>query len=291
MCEQFTNEQIIQRYEKYLKRKNMNEYTIRNYVYDLRAYDKFLNGKHFFDATEQDIRAYIQDKINRKNSENRISFSISTLSAFYSYLVRNDYNTRNNPIKNLPRPKKRKNEKKEYITIDKIYFIRKKLRELDDIQLEVFFGFICCITKKNMISKIEWRKIKWKDKYVEVELNEKEHCIIYLDEYTIDRLTALRKERKEKGIKRKWVFISRYNGNWSEVADATISYWMSKIKNIANVDKLTFSMMKPTAINYWKHKRKYSDEKINKIIEHNKGWNMEFRQDILEEVQDVLQMK
>lgn len=292
MCEKYSNDndQIIQKYEKYLNRKKMNKYTIRNYIYDLKAYDKFLNDKHFFEATEQDIRTYIQDKINKKNSENRISFSISTLSSFYKYLVKN-YETRNNPVKNLPRPKRRKNKEKECIAIGKIYVIRKELRELDDIQLEVFFGLLCCMAKKYMIPKIEWRKINWKDKYIEIEINEKERCILYLDDYTIDRLVALRKERKENRIKRKWVFISRYNGNWSDISDATISYWMNKIKDIAKVDKLTFSMMKQTTINYWKYKRKYSDEKINKIIEHGKGYNIEFRQDVLKEVQDVLQMK
>lgn len=292
MCEQFTNEYIVQRYEKYLQRKNMNEYTIRNYIYDLKAYNIFLNEKHFFDATEQDIKEYIQDKIDRGNSNSRINFSIAVLSAFYKYLVRNDYPTRNNPMKNISKLKVKKVEKeKEYLTTYQVYEIRRRLRELDNIQLEVFFGIlISSAPMKQCVSKIEWRKINWKEKYIEVEINDKERCILYLDDYTVDRLTELRKERKNKGIKRKWVFLTRHNGNWSSICDATISYWLNKIKDIIGVDKLTFSIIKESMKYYSKIGRSMSDEKINKILEH-RSWELEFRQDILKEVEEILQMK
>lgn len=290
---EYNNQEIIQRYERYLKnKKQLNEYTIRNYMYDLKSYDIFLNGKHFFDATEQDIKKYIQDKIDRGNSDSRINFSIVVLSAFYKYLVRNNYLTRNNPMKNISKLKVKKVEKeKEYLTTYQVYEIRRRLRELDNVQLEVFFGIlISSAPMKQCISKIEWRKINWKEKYIEVEINDKERCILYLDDYTIDRLTELRKERKNKNIKRKWVFLTRHNGNWSSICDATISYWLNKIKDTIGVDKLTFSIIKESMKYYSKIGRCMSDEKINKILEH-RSWELEFRQDILKEVEKVLQMK
>ena len=287
---ELTNEDIIIRFEKYLIKKDMRIDTIRNYIYDIKAYNTFLNGIHFYDATEQDVKRYIQNKIDKKNSNSRISFSMSVLTSFYKYLNRLSL-TKNNPIKNLPKPKIKRKEK-EYLNIKEVYNIRKKLKEHGDIQLEVFFCIVIASNpKKNIIHNIQWRKINWKSKYIEVDINDKERCILYLDDYTIDRLKALRKERKNKNIKQKWVFITRYNGHWNSISDAGINYWINKIKDINSLDKLNFNILKQSSLNYWKNSRKFSDEKINRILEHGKGWDIEFRQKIIDEIDEITKMK
>ena len=66
---------------------------------------------------------------------------------------------------------------------------------------------------------------------------------------------------------------------------------MNSIKDVLELEKLDFSIMKQSSINYWKQGRRFSDDKINLIIEHRKGYDMEFRSTLLEEVEKVLDMK
>ena len=197
------NQELIDRYENYLKNyKRSNEKTIRNYIYDLKAFDKFID-KEFTDVSEEDIDTYIQNKKDKKISPSRINFSIATLSSFYKYLKKIKI-TKDNPVENIPRLKIKRKKEIEYLSTYQIYETRRRLAEYGDKQLEVFFGIlVASAPKKYMISKLEWRKIKWKQNYIEVVINEKERGILYLDNYTMERLAELRKERKDKHIKKK----------------------------------------------------------------------------------------
>ena len=109
----YSNEELIQRYKVYLTSyRKMNDITIRNYIYDMKAFNIFLNGKSFINVVEEDIKTYIQDKKNKRKSANRINFSISTLSSFYKYLVRNGF-IKINPMENIKVLKIRKKEVEE----------------------------------------------------------------------------------------------------------------------------------------------------------------------------------
>ena len=179
----------------------------------------------------------------------------------------------------------------EYLSTYQIYETRRKLAEYGDKQLEVFFGIlVASAPKKYMISKLEWRKIKWKQNYIEVVINEKERGILYLDNYTMERLAELRKERKDKHIKKKWIFITRYKGNWKDIGDSTITYWLNKIAKIAEVDRLTISSMKATMLHYLENGRRFSDEKINKILNINRFDN-EFRSIYLQDLEEIIKME
>ena len=141
-----------------------------------------------------------------------------------------------------------------------------------------------------MISKLEWRKVNWKQNYIEVVINEKERGILYLDNYTMEKLAELRKERKDKHIKKKWIFITRHKGNWKDIGDSTITYWLNKIAKIAEVDRLTISSMKTTMLHYLKNGRRFSDEKINKILNINRFDN-EFRSIYLQDLEEIIKME
>ena len=285
----YSNEELIQRFEDCIKRKYTNEYTVRNYVYDLKAFNSFLNEKHFYDAIEEDVKEYIREKLRRGISYTRVNFSISALRSFYDYLKRNKY-TKNNPT-NIPRPKIKKKEI-EGLKVSKIYELRKSLKEGNDLQLEVFFSImVSAMPKKYFIKNILWRKINWEKGYIEVETDDEKRHILYLDDYTLERLKKLRNERKEKHIKQKWVFITRHNGRWNEVSDETITYWMNKIKKVLELEKLDFNIMRESSFNYWRKGRRFSEEKINMIIKHRNGYNIEFRNTLLEELEEILQMK
>lgn len=284
------NQELINRYENYLKNyKRSNEKTIRNYIYDLKAFDKFID-KEFTDVSEEDIDTYIQNKKDKKISPSRINFSIATLSSFYKYLKKIKI-TKDNPVENIPRLKIKRKKEIEYLSTYQIYETRRRLAEYGDKQLEVFFGIlVASAPKKYMISKLEWRKINWKQNYIEVVINEKERGILYLDNYTMERLTELRKERKDKHIKKKWIFITRHKGNWKDIGDSTITYWLNKIAKIAEVDRLTIGNMKITMLHYSKNGRRFSDEKINKILNINRFDN-EFRSIYLQDLEEIIKME
>ena len=284
------NQELINRYENYLKNyKRSNEKTIRNYIYDLKAFNKFID-KEFTDVSEEDIDIYIQNKKDKKISPSRINFSIATLSSFYKYLKKIKI-TKDNPVENIPRLKIKRKKEMEYLSTYQIYETRRKLAEYGDKQLEVFFGIlVASAPKKYMISKLEWRKIKWKQNCIEVVINEKERGILYLDNYTMERLAELRKERKDKHIKRKSMFLTRYKNNWKSVGDSTISYWLNKIAKIAEVDRLTISNMKTTMLHYSKNGRRFSDEKINKILNMSRFDN-EFRSIYLQDLEEIIKME
>ncbi len=284
------NQELINRYENYLKNyKRSNEKTIRNYIYDLKAFNKFID-KEFTDVSEEDIDTYIQNKKDKKISPSRINFSIATLSSFYKYLKKIKI-TKDNPVENIPRLKIKRKKEIEYLSTYQIYETRRKLAEYGDKQLEVFFGIlVASAPKKYMISKLEWRKVNWKQNYIEVIINEKERGILYLDNYTMEKLAELRKERKDKHIKRKSVFLTRYKNNWKSVGDSTISYWLNKIAKIAEVDRLTISNMKTTMLHYSKNGRRFSDEKINKILNMS-CFDNEFRSIYLQDLEEIIKME
>ena len=285
----YSNEELIQRFEMCIKRKYTNETTVKNYIYDLKAFNLFLNDIHFYDTTEENVKEYIRIKLRKNNSYNRINFSISVLKSFYDYLKRNKY-TNNNPT-NIPRPKVKKKEI-EGLNIRQLNKIKNGLKDKNDLQLEVFFCILLsAMPKKYCIKNILWRKINWDRGYIEVETDNDKRHILYLDDYTLSRLKKLREERKNKKIKQKWVFITRHDGRWNEVSDETLTYWLNKIKKNFELEKLDFNIMRETSLNYWKKNRKFSDEKINLILKHREGYNIEFRNTLLEELEKVLQME
>ena len=275
--------ELIERYGKYLKRKKSDDKTIRNYMYDLQAFSSYMN-KPFEDITEEDINIFIQEKKNKGIKPSRINFNISVLISFYKYLNRNNI-IKNNPMQNISRLKIQKKED-VILSIGKIREIRKKLEEEENAQLEAFFAILCCnCPNKSIISKIEWRRINWKKKYIEVVVEDNIRSIIYLDNYALRMLEKLRKERHKKGLKRKHVFITKYKG-WDTVKDATITYWMTKISELGGLDKLTFGIMKNTCKDYLKKVIRLNDEQIAKIFSW-RNFELEFKHLILDEIENL----
>ena len=274
--------ELIEKYEKNLKRKKANDKTIRNYIYDLQAFNSYMN-KSLEEITEEDINNFIQEKKDRGIKPSRINFSISVLISFYKYLNRN-YFVKNNPMKNISRLRVPKKEE-TILSIDKIKEIRKKLEE-ENTQLSAFFAILCCsCPNKGNIAKIEWRRVNWKKKYIEVVVDDNTRSMIYLDNYAIKQLEKLRKERHDKGLKRKHIFITKYKG-WSPVTDNTVTNWLDKIAEIGNVDKLTFGIMRNTCKEYLKKVNKLNDEQINRVLSW-KSFETEFKYLILDEIENL----
>ena len=283
------NEQIIQKYEKYLRsRRKMNETTIVNYIYDMKAFSAFIN-KGLFEVVEEDVKEWLEDKKKKGNGVNRINFSISTLSSFYKYAKRNNY-VKQNPMENIKREVVVKNEDEFRLTINQIFEVRRELEKTGDTQLMVYYGLlVSAFPMKQVIGKLKWRDINFKKKYILVKIDDERSSVLYLDDYTIEKLQLLRNERKKEGLKRGNIFITRYNG-LNELSDDTQSYWLNKIKKIAGIEKLTFNVMKRTNYAYLKSSRKFSEKKIELIRSH-RVFPTDLKEEILKEVDEILSMK
>jgi site-specific recombinase XerD len=283
------NEQIISIYEKYLRtRRKMNETTIVNYIYDLKAFSVFIN-KSLFEVVEDDVKEWLTDKKNKGNGVNRINFSISTLSSFYKYAKRNN-RVKQNPMLNIKRETVVKNEDEFRLTRRQIYEIRERLEEIGDTQLMVYYGLlVSAFPMKQVIGGLKWKDINWKKKYMLVKIDKDRSGILYLDNYTIEKLQLLRKMRKKEGLKRGNIFLTRYNG-LNELTDDTQSYWLNKIKKIAGIEKLTFGTIKKANYTYLKSSRRFSEEKIELIRTH-RVFPSDLKEEILKEVDEVLNMK
>ena len=122
-----------------------------------------------------------------------------------------------------------------------------------------------------------------------IEILKKHNMIaykLYKNYLTSDKFDST----KDKHIKKKWVFITRYKGNWKDIGDSTITYWLNKIAKIAEVDRLTISSMKATMLHYLKNGRRFSDEKINKILNINRFDN-EFRSIYLQDLEEIIKIE
>jgi hypothetical protein len=183
-----------------------------------------------------------------------------------------------------------KNEDEFRLTIKQIFDIRRELEKIGDTQLVVYYGLlVCAFPMKQVIGGLKWRDINWKRKYMLVKIDNERSSVLYLDDYTIEKLQLLRKERKKEGLKRGQIFITRYNG-LNELTDDTQSYWLNKIKKIAGIKKLTFGTIKKANYTYLKSSRRFSEEKIELIRTH-RVFPSDLKEEILKEVDEVLNMK
>ena len=193
-------------------------------------------------------------------------------------------------MENIKREIVIKNEDEFRLTIRQIFEIRKRLEEIGDTQLMVYYGLlVSAFPMKQVIGGLKWRDINFRKKYMLIKIDNERSGILYLDDYTIEKLQLLRKERKKEGLKRGQIFITKYNG-LNELTDDTQSYWLNKIKKIIGIEKLTFSIMKKANYSYLKTSRKFSEEKIELIRSH-RSFPTDLKDTILEEVDQVLNMK
>lgn len=286
-----TNEQIIERYQIYLIRyRDLNEASIRNYIYTLKAFISDLNNKSLLEVTTDDVNEYIRERKMKGDKNSRITFVTSVLSTFYKYLHKNAKLIKNNPMKDVKRVKykAKKNEDKDVISVYHLYEIRRKLKEHGDKELECFFSLLMSsMPTKQSIINAKWRKIDYDNNYIEVELDEENKGILYIDNYTKELLIELRKERRRVDIRNPHIFICRHKNRWKPISPATINVWLNKIAKICELDTLTMGILKRSTMLYWSNARKMSDEKISLIKTHRK-YNVEFEEIIQNEKNNLI---
>lgn len=178
------------------------------------------------------------------NNERRIQRRMSSISSFFLYL-RKKRKIRENPIDFLDRPKVSVGEKLQikqtFLTKEQVEEIRKGLKEIGDLQLELFFEFgLSTMARANAISNVKIEQINFEKNRVEDVLEKEGYRVtLFPSQRTMELIKQWLKYREEKGIENEYLFITKYGGQWKKVEKSTLqSSWIKKIGNIIGIPEL-----------------------------------------------------
>ena len=253
------NKQIIKKYFNF-KNMNLSESTKKSYDNDFKQwlyfiYEQYEKGiikeeniirllneedgiEEMVDLLE-DFVAFCTAFLG--NNERRIQRRLSSISSFFLYL-RKKRKIKENPLDFLERPSLRAGEKQQiiqnFLTEDEINSIRKGLKNLNNLQLEVYFEIsISTMARVNAISNIKINQINF-EKGIISEVLEKEGYLVDLfpSDLALSLIKELIKKRKKEKIESQYLFITRYGNKWKKVSKTTIqTSWIKKIGN--TIDK------------------------------------------------------
>jgi integrase/recombinase XerC len=178
------------------------------------------------------------------NNERRIQRRMSSISSFFLYL-RKKRKIRENPIDFLDRPKVSVGEKLQikqtFLTKEQVEEIRKGLKEIGDLQLELFFEFgLSTMARANAISNVKIEQINFEKNRVEDVLEKEGYRVtLFPSQRTMELIKQWLKYREEQGIENEYLFITKYGGQWKKVEKTTLqSSWIKKIGNIIGIPEL-----------------------------------------------------
>jgi integrase/recombinase XerC len=176
------------------------------------------------------------------NNERRIQRRMSSISSFFLYL-RKKRKIRENPLDFLERPQLSPSEKPQitqtFLTKEQIADIRKGLKKLNDLQLELYFELaICTMARVNAISNIRIDQINFKEKIIERVIEKEGYEVtLFLNEKTIALIKKWLAYRKKEKIENDYLFITRYGGKWKQISKSTLqSKWIKKIGKIIKIN-------------------------------------------------------
>jgi integrase/recombinase XerC len=250
------NKQIIKKYFNF-KNMNLSESTKKSYENDFKQWLYFIYEQYH---TGIILEENIIKLLNRKdgieemvdlledyiafcsaflgNNERRIQRRLSSISSFFLYL-RKKRKIKENPLDFLERPSLRAGEKQQivqnFLSEDEINEIRKGLKEMDNLQLEVYFEIsLSTMARVNAIANIKINQIDF-DKGIIEEVLEKEGYLVDLfpSDNALQLTQKLINQRKKDNIDSEYLFITNYGNKYNKVSKTTIqTSWIKKIGNI-----------------------------------------------------------
>ena len=228
------------------------------------------------------------------NNERRIQRRMSSISSFFLYL-RKKRKIRENPIDFLDRPKVSAGEKLQikqtFLTKEQVEEIRKGLKEIGDLQLELFFEFgLSTMARANAISNVKIEQINFEKNRVENVLEKEGYRVtLFPSQRTMDLIKQWLKYREEQGIENEYLFITKYGGQWKKVEKTTLqSSWIKKIGNIIGIPELHCHDLRHSGSNLLYHSGMKLED-VSLLLNH-RGTDVT-RQHYLEINKDAIQDK
>lgn len=246
------NKEHIRRYFV-TKNMNLSDSSKKSYesdfnqwlVYIMENYDNMDIAK----SDVEDLSDMIEDYVAfcstvLGNNERRIQRRLSSISSFYLYLKKKR-RIESNPLDLIDRPKIGKGEKPQikqtFLTKEQVEDIRKGLKEIGDVQLELYFELsLSTMARVNALSNIRLDQIDFETNRIN-DVLEKEGYLVTLFPSKRARELMLQwiEKRKELGIENEYLFLAKFNGNWKKVEKVTMqSSWIKKIGKIVDLPEL-----------------------------------------------------
>lgn len=254
------NKVLIQKYFNF-KNMNLSESSRKSYESDFNQWlvfinekynDGFITDEYIIDIIEDDIEDMV-DLIEDYmafctsvlgNNERRIQRRMSSISSFFLYL-RKKRKIKENPIEFLDRPKVSAGEKPQikqtFLSEEQINKIRKGLKKMGNMQLELYFEFsLSTMARVNAVSNVKIDQIDFSAGVVN-EVLEKEGYLVDLfpSAQTLKVIKKWIEYRKSEGIESEYLFITKYGGGWKKAEKGTLqTYWIKKIGEIIDIPEL-----------------------------------------------------
>ncbi|CAG7840007.1 Tyrosine recombinase XerC [Clostridium haemolyticum] len=251
----FYNEEKIKEFNKdtmkYLNKykidmsiRELSEKTIYNYEMDLYNWFTYILDKQFnqciTELNEDDIMEFLYFCKQQGNNSRRMKRRMASISAFYKFL-RKKRIIKENPMEFIDRPRKDTDVVTQtFLTKDQVEQIKRKLKDHGDIQLETYVLLsLSTMARVNAISNIKWEQIDFENRIIS-DVLEKEGKIVdlYFNKEVKELLLQLQNIRKENNIESEYVFISKYNKEYSNVNTSTLSKWTKKVGEMIGVPTL-----------------------------------------------------
>lgn len=256
------NKRHIKKFFSY-KNMNLSETTKKAYESDFNQWLVFINEKYNSgDLPDEDILKILKDEDGMEdmvdlledyiafsqtvlgNNERRIQRRMSSISSFFLYLLKKR-KIKANPLDYMERPSLKAGEKPQikqtFLTEGQVKAIRKSLKKMNDLQLQLYFELsFSSMARVNAVKNIKVDQISLKDGVIE-DVREKEGKMVRLliSDETVRLIRNWYKYRKDNGIESEYLFVTRYGREWRQASKGTIqNTWTKKIGSIIGVPEL-----------------------------------------------------
>lgn len=236
------SKRLIEKYKIDMSIRDLSEKTVYNYLNDLDqwliyVYDNQCN-QSVTDLTDDDITEYIYWCKTQGNNVERIKRRMSSISAFYLFLLKKRL-IKENPMMFVDRPKKGQPVVVQtFLTQEQVDLMKQKLKEYGNIQLETYALLsLSTMARVNAIANLQWKQIDFENRTCN-DVLEKEGKIVtlFFSPEVRDLLKQLQQYRQDNNIDdHGWVF---YVSGENHALTTTLSDWCKKIGQMIDVPTL-----------------------------------------------------
>lgn len=240
------NAETLKWYKKYLidiELKGLSPASIKNYSSDLRQWFCFVynfqDNVCVIALDDDDISEFIYYCKSQGNNTQRLKRRMSSISAFYNYLVKKRV-VDVNPMIYLDRPKSKDEAivQQTFLTKEQVDLMRQRLKENGDIALETYALLsLSTMGRVNAIAHLRWEQCNFEGRtFDDVLEKEQKRVTLYFSEEVKGLLQELQQYREDNNIDDGgWVFC---NQNQQPLSTSTLEKWCKRIGEMIDVPSL-----------------------------------------------------
>lgn len=276
----------FQRYKTDMVIRELSEKTIAGYQNDLEnfwvwIYDN-LNNKSMLELTEDDIVDFIYFCKTQGNNSRRIKRRMSSISAFYNFLMKKRI-IKENPMAYIDRPKKDTDViTQTFLTQEQVDAMKKVLSDNianaksikgkhKALQWQAYALFsLSTMARVNAVHNTEWKQICFDTRTVENVIEKEGYVVtLYFSKEVSEILQNLKQFRVENNIDDGgYVFVTMTDGKYKQCSVGALTEWCHSIGELINVPTLhahDFRHSAATILN----QRGLSLESVSELLNHS----------------------